>query len=128
MDYFEECVHHKDGNKCNNNIDNLVILSTSAHSHLHMGYKSNVKCPVCDNMFVPDKKGRVCCSKKCSIIQARKFDVSAEELYNLVWSMPTTEVAKLFAVSGKAIEKRCKLLGVTKPPRGYWSKKENSFL
>ena len=37
--------------------------------------------------------------------------------------MPVTEVAKLFGVSDQAVEKRCKLLGVKKPPRGYWAKR-----
>ena len=40
----------------------------------------------------------------------------------LVWQMPTTEVADLFQVSDKAVEKRCKRLGISKPPRGYWAK------
>ena len=42
----------------------------------------------------------------------------------MVWSMPTVKVATLFNVSDKAIEKRCKLLGIEKPPRGYWRKKQ----
>lgn len=53
----------------------------------------------------------------------RKFDITKEELEQLVWEMPTTEIARLFNVSDKAIEKRCKLLEVEKPPRGYWQKK-----
>lgn len=52
--------------------------------------------------------------------ELRKFDVSAEELQRLVWAMPTTAAAAEFGVSDKAVEKRCKLLGVEKPPRGYW--------
>jgi hypothetical protein len=51
-----------------------------------------------------------------------KFEVTKDELHSLVWSMPTIEVGKKFGVSDKAIEKRCKKLGVTKPPPGYWNK------
>ena len=36
--------------------------------------------------------------------------------------MPTTKVAEILGVSDSAIAKRCKLLGVEKPPRGYWAK------
>jgi hypothetical protein len=52
----------------------------------------------------------------------RLFEVDKEELEKLVWEMPTTEVAKIFGVSDVAIGKRCTLLGVNKPPRGYWQK------
>jgi len=37
--------------------------------------------------------------------------------------MPTTEVAKRLGVSDVAIGKKCKQLGIEKPPRGYWQKK-----
>lgn len=33
---FNEVVHHKDGDKSNNNLDNLEILSRSEHSAMHM--------------------------------------------------------------------------------------------
>lgn len=60
------------------------------------------------------------CSLTCCTLDRRLFEVTQEELYALVWSQPTTEVARLFGVSDKAIEKRCKRLGIPKPPRGYW--------
>lgn len=53
----------------------------------------------------------------------RKFDISKEELEKLVWEMPTTDIAKQLGVSDKAVEKRCKLWGIEKPPRGYWQRK-----
>lgn len=40
----------------------------------------------------------------------------------MVWSYPTTHVAKILGVSDVAVGKRCKALGVTKPPRGFWAK------
>lgn len=52
----------------------------------------------------------------------KKFEVTKEELHELVWSMSSIEVGKKFGVSSKAIEKRCKSLGVPKPPPGYWNK------
>lgn len=33
------CVHHVDGNSLNNDVDNLVLLSLSAHSKLHSDLK-----------------------------------------------------------------------------------------
>lgn len=32
-------VHHKDGNKLNNNIDNLILVDTMTHKRLHSGCK-----------------------------------------------------------------------------------------
>lgn len=49
---------------------------------------------------------------------------SAEELQKLVWSKSTKQVAKDFGVSDKAIEKWVKAYNITKPPRGYWAKKQ----
>jgi hypothetical protein len=52
----------------------------------------------------------------------RKFNPLKEDLEKLVWELPTLHVAKMFGVSDKAIDKRCKLLGIQKPGRGYWTK------
>lgn len=47
---------------------------------------------------------------------------SNEDLKKALWNTPTTKLAKQFGVSDKAINKRCKRLGIEKPPRGYWAK------
>ena len=48
-------------------------------------------------------------------------NIGHDELEELVWTMPTVEVAKLFGVSDSAVGKRCRSLGVAKPPRGFWA-------
>lgn len=45
-----------------------------------------------------------------------------EELFHLVWSMPSEIVATNLGISGPALTKRCNKFGVPKPPRGYWAK------
>ena len=65
---------------------------------------------------------RATCSVKCRIPWQRIFEIDPEELLLAVWTEPVTTVAASFDVSDKAIEKRCKRLGVVKPPRGYWAK------
>jgi hypothetical protein len=62
------------------------------------------------------------CSTPCRIAWQRKFEIEPDELLLAVWTEPVTSVAASFDVSDKAIEKRCKRLGVPKPPRGYWAK------
>lgn len=51
--------------------------------------------------------------------------LEAEELRTLIWSAPSTRVARDFGVSDVAVAKRCKRLGLTKPPRGFWAKVES---
>jgi hypothetical protein len=50
--------------------------------------------------------------------------VTKEELTRLVWSRPTTQIAKEFGVSDVAIGKRCKVQFIPKPPPGFWRRVE----
>jgi hypothetical protein len=48
------------------------------------------------------------------------LDLTRDELYALVWSKPTSELAQEFNVSDVAIAKRCQRMNIPKPPPGYW--------
>lgn len=66
-------------------------------------------------------------SQYCSVCfdKNRKTKIqwpTKEELEKLVWEYPTTQLANKIGVSDKAIDKRCKKLGLSKPSRGYWTK------
>lgn len=65
---------------------------------------------------------RVTCSIFCRIPWQRQFEIDPDDLLLAVWTEPVRAIAASFDVSDKAIEKRCKRLGVVKPPRGYWAK------
>lgn len=125
----DECVHHIDRDKTNNNISNLRLMTKSDHLKLHWledhgvdGCFVAVVCDFCKVSFSTYEKSAKFCSQSCSSKSSRKFDVSVEELTELVWSMPTVKVAEMLGVSDVAIAKRCKKLGIEKPPRGYWAK------
>jgi hypothetical protein len=45
-----------------------------------------------------------------------------ERLYEEVWAEPVIKVAEKYDVSGVALAKTCRKLGVPLPPRGYWAK------
>ena len=48
--------------------------------------------------------------------------MTREELYDLVWSLPMTEVAKRLGVSGSYMARVCTQLSVPRPKLGYWAK------
>lgn len=69
------------------------------------------------------------CSQQCSQLASRRtVRPSKEELEKMIWTKPTSQIAKDFGVSDKAVEKWCKAYGIEKPPRGYWAKKQYSKL
>ena len=52
--------------------------------------------------------------------QPETVTLTREQLYDLVWSKPMTEIATEFGVSSVAFANYCKKLGVPRPTRGYW--------
>ena len=44
------------------------------------------------------------------------------KLFEEVWAEPVIKVAERYGVSGVALAKTCRKLGVPLPPRGYWAK------
>lgn len=83
---------------------------------------------------IPEKKSykdfgvelsKVCSDRNKGVAhyRARKVErPSKEELHKLIWEKPTIKVALVYGVSDHAISKWCKTYGISKPPRGYWSK------
>lgn len=124
----DECVHHKDRDRSNNELSNLQLLTRSEHALLHAiedrGYKvESRKCKHCKKPFTCSEVSKqIFCSSLCAAEVRQKFEISEEELQVMVWTMPTIEVAKILGVSDVAVSKRCKKLGISKPPRGYWAK------
>ncbi|MBB5235538.1 hypothetical protein [Deinococcus budaensis] len=47
---------------------------------------------------------------------------SREELYDLVWSKPSEEVAADLGITGTALTRACARRNIPKPPRGYWAR------
>lgn len=48
--------------------------------------------------------------------------LSREDLYELAWSKPMSDLAKDFGISDVALAKRCRKLGIPVPGRGYWAR------
>lgn len=118
----KELVHHIDHNKSNNEITNLEIMTRSEHSSIHNPKKVLTKhCPKCGNKYEGYLSTKFC--EECAINPNRKFLGTKSQLQQLLWIVPTVLIGRMFGVSDKAIEKRAKKWGLSKPPRGYWVKK-----
>jgi hypothetical protein len=122
-----EKVLFQNGDRTDVRPENLALVTASELRARTLGEPAapvSLSCQRCGKPFeAPASDGhRKYCSALCASRASRRFEVTPEELEKLVWEMPTTEVAKLFGVSDKAVEKRCKKYGIRKPPRGYWAK------
>ncbi len=78
----KEDVHHVDGNKYNDSIDNLSLISHAEHSSLH-GRVERIEriCPVCGGKFSlrpsvlrdrikASRSGNISCSRECGRVVA----------------------------------------------------------
>jgi hypothetical protein len=55
----------------------------------------------------------------------RRHFFEREELYNLVWTAPVSEVARRLGVSDVGLAKLCRRAAIPLPGRGYWSRVES---
>lgn len=130
----DECVHHIDRNRENNRIENLQLLTLSEHAKLHAREDKGIEfiktnCLTCGKVLeISINSSQIYCSHECFHKQRLKFEISKEDLEVLVWSFPTTQIAKILGVSDVTVSNRCGKLGVRKPPRGFWAKVEAGLI
>jgi len=122
-----------------------ILLCANCHAEVHVGqldvssispfalndeeaknaYKTKVSRDYVVNCACGKPKGRY--TERCRHCAAARRDKiqwpTKEELSKLVYELPTSRLAQQLGVSDRAIGKRCKSLGITKPNRGYWAKK-----
>lgn len=74
-----EVVHHKDGNKHNNSIDNLEVMDSKAHNKMHSSTGRAyvvLTCSECGRHFTREKRqvksGKPFCSRSCNGKYQRK--------------------------------------------------------
>lgn len=73
-----EIVHHKNGNKTDNDVNNLEVYTNSEHTRMHKLQQgelyANLKCPWCSKLFTKPYRNTkqvkktlfTCCSRSCS--------------------------------------------------------------
>ena len=119
----EECVHHIDENKYNNDINNLMIFKTkSDHTAFHSGceiyldgdvwvakiHKNNI-CPIC-GVNSKDNHANMCIS--CYLKKKSSNIPSKEILTDLLLEYPMTQIGKMYGVSDNSVRKWCKKYGL----------------
>lgn len=64
------------------------------------------------------------CSVRAGFSSTKISWPGADELLQLLWSKPTKKIAQELGVSDSAVAERAIKLGLSKPPRGYWNKRQ----
>lgn len=107
---------HINGINNDNRLENLRFLCPNCHSQTetYCG-KHRKKIYNCLDCGKEIRKNSQRCNKCSSILNnknQRKFEVSKEELTQLINQYPMTTIGKMFNVSDNAVRKRCKTLGI----------------
>ena len=128
-------IHHEDGDRYNNNLENLRLLCPNCHA-LTDNYrgknKESVKQPDPEKLkknpiFIrvakPKKEKPPKPPKPPKIPYQQPTKRPPKDiLERLIWERPTTHIAKEYGVSDSAVKKWCQTYNITKPPVGYWAK------
>lgn len=117
-------VHHINGNHMDNRIENLQILCPNCHAQtetycgknrsqteIRKNYKDYGYCQVCGKPLTAGQSKY--CSIECKFADSKINNISKEELIRCFIEYNSFEsVGKHFNISGKAIVKWCKKLGI----------------
>ena len=81
-------------------------------------------CRICGEAIKSSKKTVAHCSMRCSQLQFRKAErPTKEQLQEMVWNKPVTQIAKQYGVTDNAVKKWLRSYSITDyPTRGYWQK------
>lgn len=132
----EECVHHIDEDKYNNDLDNLMVFKTKAdHSAFHKGVEAvqdgdvwhcpnkridnKELCPICEENY-KDAKADMClqCWNKNKHIFVKYGKITQinrpnrQDLKNKIRKSSFVQIGKEYNVSDNAIRKWCKFYGL----------------
>lgn len=75
------------------------------------------------NRFAPDPKQTRFKQLKPRFVPLKHTSRTRTELYDMLWSTPTTQIAEQCGMTDVALGKICKAYNIPKPSLGHWAKK-----
>lgn len=118
---------HINGKRNNCRLDNLRFVCPNCdHQSSTFGSRNIAQPHICIICGIKIQcKSTYCmkCANNRDRTKTRKVDrPSKEQLYKMVWSIPTTTIARQYGITDKAVSRWCKSYGISKPGPGYWMK------
>ena len=114
----DESVHHKDGNRSNNDISNLELLNRGIHARYHAIEKAKQNgfhlkqervCRICG---MPTAKYGTLCGK-CAREKSIKIKLPPlDEFQEMINKLPLEKVAQIVGISSNAVRKWIKKFGL----------------
>lgn len=118
----DDVVHHRDGDRSNNDPLNLELTTLSKHTSEHLKERAHPKfkapCDHCGKMMerTPSKRReQMFCSNKCRSTGMRKTErPSKEKLQELLDTTTWVTIGRLFGVTDNAVRKWARYYGIKK--------------
>lgn len=112
--------------RCHREIHEGIAVLPENYAKFNEEYSDLIKlkekeydaCPIC---LKQKWKGQKFCSKECSSSSQQRFEITREEMLELLKTETVVAIGKKFGVTSQAIKKRCERLGIV------WEDRRSKF-